>query len=119
MSAKELAQKLRDKGLQGLGDGKGVPSEDFRNGWEDGFQQGQEFGYERGLRNVGCLIADEMRVLLCALVAAHKHGDDSAFWATVAITRTNLSLHATFSEEDWALFGAMSRKKTDLTTKEQ
>ena len=104
MSAAELAQRLRDGAVPGLKNSKGMPSEDFRNGWEKGHQEGQKFGYERGLRNGGLVIANEMRVLLCALIAAHKRCDDGAFSSTVVMAQRSLSVHVNFSDEDWNLF---------------
>ena len=49
-------------------------------------------------------MAQEMRVLFCALVTAHKRNDNSAFWATVDIAKVVIGQHANFNEEDWALF---------------
>jgi hypothetical protein len=104
MSAAALAQQLRAGAVPGLENSKAMPSEDFRDGWERGMTEGEKFGYERGLRNAGWKTAQEMRVLFCALITAHKRRDESAFWATVEIAKQNLSQHANFNAEDWALF---------------
>jgi len=49
-------------------------------------------------------IANEMRVLFCALITAHKRKDFNAFWATVEIAKTTLSKYANFNDDDWAVF---------------
>lgn len=52
----------------------------------------------------GWKVAQEMRVLFCALITAHKRKDEIAFYATVEIVKKSLSQYANFDEEDWALF---------------
>lgn len=104
MSAAALAQRLRNGEIPGVGKSNDMPSEDFRNGWEKGYVEGEGFGYERGLRNAKWRTAQEMRVLFCALITAHKRHDDSAFFASVEIAKHHLSQYANFDDEDWALF---------------
>jgi hypothetical protein len=66
----------------------------------DAFRSGEAIGEKYGQHKV----ADEMRVILCALITAHKRKDTMAFWSTVEIAKTVLGKYAIFNEEDWALF---------------
>jgi hypothetical protein len=56
-------------------------------------------------------MAQEMRVLLCALITAHKRKDNTAFFATVDIAKKTLSEYANFSDEDWAVFRGDSPRR--------
>ena len=49
-------------------------------------------------------LAHEMRVILCALITAHKREDSNSFWATVEIAKTHLGTYAAFSDDEWAVF---------------
>ena len=49
-------------------------------------------------------MANEMRVLFCALVTAYKRNDSLAFWATVEITKKTLRQHINISDEEWHVF---------------
>ena len=44
-------------------------------------------------------LAQEMRVLFCALITAHKRDDWCAFWAIVEITKSHLGTYANFTDE--------------------
>lgn len=57
-----------------------------------------------GKRFAEYIVAQEMRVLFCALITAHKRHDDSAFFATVEIAKHHMSKYVDFDDEDWALF---------------
>lgn len=76
--------------------------------WGHGFHAGERDGYELGKNEgegfTGYKIANEMRVLFCALITAHKRNDYRAFYATVEIVKTTLSKYCNFNEEDWAVF---------------
>ena len=64
------------------------------------FSSGNEIGRADGRYH----LAQQMRVLVCALVTAHKRDDSNAFWATVEIIKVTLGNEATFSDSDWAIF---------------
>jgi hypothetical protein len=69
-------------------------------------------GQQSGEAIAGWRIAQEMRVLFCALVQLGKKGDSSAYWAMVKIIQNNLSQYVNFEEEDWAIFrGDWPKKK--------
>ena len=64
-----------------------------------------------GYSYAGYKIANEMRVILCALITAHEREDSSAFWATVEIAKTVVGKYANFNDEDWAVFRKDSARK--------
>ncbi len=64
------------------------------------YKMGENAGYDVAKWH----IAQEMRVLFCALITAHKRDDNSAFFATVDIAKTTLAKYVRFNDEDWALF---------------
>ena len=82
-----------------------VPAIDDFVGWH-------EVGEASGKGVAQWKIANEMRVLFCALVTAHKREDSLAFWATVAITKSIISKYANFDDEDWDVF------RSDIPRKE-
>lgn len=49
-------------------------------------------------------MANQMRVLFCALITAHKRNDGLAFYATVEIVKGVLGKYVNFNEEHWAVF---------------
>ena len=83
--------------------------------WAKGFHEGAAEGYEAGNGSGKAIgqweAANEMRVILCALITAHKREDGLAFWATVEIAKTTLGKYANFDDEDWALFRGDSKRK--------
>lgn len=76
--------------------------------WGHGYAKGSMEGFAEGRaleENAnGYFLANEMRVLLCALITAHKQQDELAFWATVEVAKKALSHHANFDEKDWKIF---------------
>ena len=76
--------------------------------WGHGFYKGAVEGVKSGQENgetVGkYMLANQMRVLLCALIAAHKKEDHSAFWSTVEIAKATLNQSANFTDDEWAIF---------------
>jgi len=76
--------------------------------WGHGFNKGMSEGHDLGEGEGRCLaewkMANEMRVLLCALITAHKREDSNAFWATAEIAKTVIGKYAVFDDEDWAVF---------------
>ena len=63
--------------------------------FEDGFNSGKAVGQ--------LLMAEEMLVLFCALITAHKVAP-VAFWPTVEIVKKTLASYAGFDDDDWAMF---------------
>ena len=61
-------------------------------------------GFQHGTFSQGHEIAQAMRVLLCALMAAHKRNDEAAFLATFEIAKHQLSKYDDFNNHDWYLF---------------
>ena len=86
--------------------------------WDDGFNAGMKEGHELGEGSGRCFtgwkIAQEMRVLFCALITAHKRHDGLAFYATIEILKTTLSKYANFNDEDWAVFRRDVPRKDDV-----
>jgi hypothetical protein len=72
----------------------------FHKGVADGFKSGDKLGSVVGQYKM----ANEMRVLFCALITAHTKKDDSAFWSTVEIAKATLNQHANFSDAEWDIF---------------
>ena len=79
-------------------------SKQWGHGFNTGLSEGHEIGEGTGRCSTGWHIAQEMRVLFCALITAHKREDYSAFYATVEIAKTTLSKYVNFNDEDWAVF---------------
>lgn len=72
------------------------------------FSAGEKIGKKCG----SYFVAEEMRVLFCALITAHKREDERAFYATVEIAKTTLNKYATYDDEEWSLFrGDVPMKK--------
>lgn len=67
-----------------------------RNSFIEGKKFGEWFGNVK--------LAQKMRVILCALITAHKKQDEEAFWATVEIAKATIGERINFSEEEWAIF---------------
>lgn len=76
--------------------------------WGHGFHSGEKNGVEIGVAEGRAIaewkIANEMRVLFCALISAHKREDHNAFWATVEIAKSTIGKYANFDENDWSVF---------------
>lgn len=51
------------------------------------------------------MLRAEMRVIIAALGAAHRRGDDSAYSAMERIAKRSIDLGHTYSEQEWAVFG--------------
>ena len=83
--------------------------------WGHGYSVGEMNGFKEGVINgegyAEYKIANEMRVILCALITAHDRDDSSAFWATVEIAKTVVGKYANFNDEDWAVFRKDSARK--------
>lgn len=80
----------------------------FATGAAEGFADGRALEQEA----TSYLVANEMRVLFCALITAHKRDDENAFWATVELTKKVLGTYANFDEKDWRVFdGKQSEAK--------
>ena len=73
------------------------------------FKAGQKFGEEHGKYE----LAQQMRVLVCALVTAHQKADFHAFWATVEIIKSHLNVYVSFDEEDWDIFRGEANQQKD------
>lgn len=79
----------------------------YNTGTMDGFREGTNSGESMAQWKV----ANEMRVILCALITAHKREDANAFWATVEIAKAVAGKYVNFNDEDWAVFSGDSRRK--------
>ena len=79
-------------------------SKQWGHGFNAGERSGVELGEASGRAITGYDLAQQMRVILCSLITAHKKDDFCAFWASVEIAKTTLSQYANFSDEDWRLF---------------
>jgi hypothetical protein len=86
-------------------------SKQWGHGYNVGEKNGVEIGTNSGEFLAGHKIANEMRVILCALITAHKREDSNAFWATVEIAKTVVGKYANFNDEDWAVFRKDSARK--------
>jgi len=49
-------------------------------------------------------MAQEVRVLICSLNAAHNVRDEMAFMSAIEVAKLTLSKYANFNDEDWSLF---------------
>ena len=88
-------------------------SKQWGHGFNTGMAEGHDLGEGAGRGLAEWKIANEMRVLFCALITAHKRHDGLAFYATIEIVKTVLSKYANFDEEDWAVF------RRDVARKEE
>ena len=79
-------------------------SKQWGHGFNKGMAEGHEAGEGAGHDMAAWKIANEMRVLFCALITAHKREDPNAFWATVEIAKATVGKYANFDDEDWAVF---------------
>lgn len=73
---------------------------EYERGFNEGFKTG--VGNEKTVSQY--FMAQEMRVLFCALITAQKVNDSIAFFATVEIVKKTLSAYANFEEKDWDIF---------------
>lgn len=89
-------------------------SKEWGHGFNEGKRAGFDCGNEWGETTIKMSMANEMRVLFCALITAHKRNDEFAFYATVEIVKTILSKYWNFNDEDWAVFRKDCPRK-DLT----
>lgn len=79
-------------------------SKQWGHGFHSGMSEGIDIGEGQGKCLNGYFMANEMRVLLCALITSHKRRDEQAFFATVEIAKATVGKYANFSDEDWAVF---------------
>lgn len=99
----EIEEQQRKKAEQDDSDFKPIPGEELKNARAEAFVHGEFIGSYN--------TAQQMRVLFCALITAHKREDHTAFWATVEIAKHQLSSWANFDAEDWALFRDDTKRK--------
>ena len=79
-------------------------SKQWGHGFNKGLHEGYEIGEGAGRGMSEWKIANEMRVLFCALITAHEREDTNAFWATVEIAKVTVWKYAIFDDEDWSVF---------------
>lgn len=79
-------------------------SKQWGHGFNTGSVEGRTLGEADGRGLAQWEMANEMRVLFCALITSHKRDDANAFWATVEIAKTTIGKYANFDEDDWAVF---------------
>lgn len=73
---------------------------ELQNKITEGFKTGNKLGESTGFY----MMANQMRVLFCALITAHQKKDDLAFWSTVEIVKANINQHAVFTDKEWDIF---------------
>lgn len=82
--------------------------------WGHGFATGAAEGFAEGQalekNATAYTVANEMRVLLCAIITAHKQEDELAFWATVELAKKALGSYANFDEKQWRIFDGKQRE---------
>lgn len=76
--------------------------------WGHGYATGAAEGFSDGKalekQATAYEVAQEMRVLICALVTAYKQEDSIAFWATVELAKKALGAYANFENRHWSVF---------------
>ena len=88
-------------------------SKQWGHGFYTGSIEGRALGESEGAGISQWTIANEMRVILCALITSHKREDENAFWATVEIAKVVIGKYADFDDGDWAVFRSDQRGRGD------
>ena len=72
--------------------------------WGHGFFKGIVEGEQTGKSLSGFEIAMQFRVLLSALVVAHKNGDEQAFYSTISIAQAVILQHTNLEKSSFKVF---------------
>ena len=93
---------------------------EYEKGYKKGYEEGSvglECCVQSGKADANYLMAEEMRVLFCALITAHKVNDYGAFYATIEIVKKTLAAHIKYEDKHWDIF--RTDKKHTAKQKEQ
>jgi hypothetical protein len=77
----------------------GLNEQDFKN-----FQDGHDMAEAEGAAFSQWKMANDMRILFCALITCYKREDYLGVESTIEIIKNNLSQYVKFKDEDWAVF---------------
>lgn len=79
-------------------------TKDQLDSYAEGLRQGAERMNRAYASTATYLMAQEVRVLICSLNAAHNVRDEMAFMSAIEVAKLTLSKYANFNDEDWSLF---------------